>query len=160
MCDPDLGSTLEELQILVLMMEGSKVLMWTAVAMMTVVAAPVTRVVNGAGGKAGYPYSLLFNLRKTHHPLFLDACSSSNPFLPSAAITGLRATCQRGEGLVTPCQNGTTFSDGTSHVPWLDQLRKLHELRPEVQFYNVSIMWLQLKVKRLEEEREKEHDGK
>ncbi|RZC83155.1 hypothetical protein C5167_045941 [Papaver somniferum] len=43
-----------------------------------------------------------------------------------------------------------------SRIPWLDELRKLRvaELRREVQEYDVSIVSLQLKVKRLEEERE------
>ncbi|KAI3832397.1 hypothetical protein MKW92_001720 [Papaver armeniacum] len=44
----------------------------------------------------------------------------------------------------------------SSRIPWLDELRKLRvaELRREVQQYDVSIVSLQLKVKRLEEERE------
>ncbi|RZC77408.1 hypothetical protein C5167_001539 [Papaver somniferum] len=43
-----------------------------------------------------------------------------------------------------------------SRIPWLDELRKLRvaELRREVQEHDVSIVSLQLKVKRLEEERE------
>ncbi|KAI3983569.1 hypothetical protein MKX01_000581 [Papaver californicum] len=44
----------------------------------------------------------------------------------------------------------------TNRIPWLDELRKLRvaELRREVQEYDVSIVSLQLKVKRLKEERE------
>ncbi|KAI8562104.1 hypothetical protein RHMOL_Rhmol03G0008700 [Rhododendron molle] len=43
-------------------------------------------------------------------------------------------------------------------VPWLDELRKLRvaELRREVERYDASIVSLQLKVKRLKEEREEE----
>ncbi|KAF5738357.1 1-phosphatidylinositol 3-phosphate 5-kinase [Tripterygium wilfordii] len=43
-------------------------------------------------------------------------------------------------------------------VPWLEELRKLRvaELKQEVQRYDVSILSLQSKVKRLEEERERE----
>nr|TKR66038.1 muscle M-line assembly protein unc-89-like isoform X2 [Populus alba] len=49
-------------------------------------------------------------------------------------------------------------------VPWLEELRKLRvaELKQEVQRYDVSILTLQLKVKKLEEERERsvqEGDG-
>ncbi|XP_028203900.1 lateral signaling target protein 2 homolog isoform X2 [Glycine soja] len=58
-------------------------------------------------------------------------------------------------------QNGgaAAISD---HVPWLDELRKLRvaELRREVQRSDVSILSLQLEVKRLEEEKTKEKDGK
>ncbi|CAA7060644.1 unnamed protein product [Microthlaspi erraticum] len=44
-----------------------------------------------------------------------------------------------------------------SSVPWLEELRKLRvdELRREVERYDLSISSLQLKVKRLEDEREK-----
>ncbi|KAK7243515.1 hypothetical protein RIF29_38314 [Crotalaria pallida] len=64
-----------------------------------------------------------------------------------------------------PWQNGATVAttgDGTDHVPWLDELRKqrVDELRRQVQNHDVSIQSLQLKVKRLEEEREKENGGK
>ncbi|EEF50190.1 histone H3.v1 [Ricinus communis] len=43
------------------------------------------------------------------------------------------------------------------HIPWLEELRKLRvaELKQEVHRYDISIHSLQLKVKRLEEEREK-----
>ncbi|OWM78351.1 titin homolog [Punica granatum] len=46
--------------------------------------------------------------------------------------------------------------ENDSAVPWLDELRKVRvaELRQEVQRYDVSILSLQLKVKKLEEERE------
>ncbi|KAK6928645.1 Bromodomain, partial [Dillenia turbinata] len=42
-------------------------------------------------------------------------------------------------------------------IPWLDELRKLRvaELKQEVQKYDVSILSLQLKVKKLKEERER-----
>ncbi|ESQ39071.1 hypothetical protein EUTSA_v100017791mg, partial [Eutrema salsugineum] len=45
------------------------------------------------------------------------------------------------------------------NIPWLEQLRSLRmaELRREVQQYDVSILSLQLKVKKLEEEREGDH---
>ncbi|KAL2330890.1 hypothetical protein Fmac_018471 [Flemingia macrophylla] len=58
-----------------------------------------------------------------------------------------------------PRQNGAAVLD---HVPWLDELRKLRvaELRREVQSSDVSILSLQLEVKRLEEEKAKENDGK
>ncbi|KAI3866999.1 hypothetical protein MKX03_022042 [Papaver bracteatum] len=48
------------------------------------------------------------------------------------------------------------YSNNNNRIPWLDELRKLRvaELRREVQEYDVSILSLQLKVKRLEEERE------
>ncbi|XP_030547363.2 uncharacterized protein DDB_G0283697 [Rhodamnia argentea] len=47
-------------------------------------------------------------------------------------------------------------SDEAVHIPWLEELRKLRvaELQQEVQRYDVSILSLQLKVKKLEEERE------
>ncbi|XP_054816587.1 uncharacterized protein LOC129316279 [Prosopis cineraria] len=47
--------------------------------------------------------------------------------------------------------------DDVDHVPWLDELRKLRvaELQAAVQRSDVSILSLQLKVKRLEEERGK-----
>ncbi|KAE9584918.1 hypothetical protein Lal_00024351 [Lupinus albus] len=56
-------------------------------------------------------------------------------------------------------RNGADAGDGADHVPWVDELRKqrVDELRREVQHYDVSILSLQLKVKRLEEEREKEN---
>lgn len=46
--------------------------------------------------------------------------------------------------------------DKVVHIPWLEELRKLRvaELQQEVQRYDVSILSLQLKVKKLEEERE------
>ncbi|XP_027341321.1 bromodomain adjacent to zinc finger domain protein 1A isoform X2 [Abrus precatorius] len=61
-----------------------------------------------------------------------------------------------------PCQNGAAAGDNSDHVPWLDELRKLRvaELRREVQRRDVSILSLQLEVKRLEEEKAKENDGK
>ncbi|RZC76399.1 hypothetical protein C5167_000494 [Papaver somniferum] len=47
-------------------------------------------------------------------------------------------------------------NNNNNRIPWLDELRKLRvaELRREVQEYDVSILSLQLKVRRLEEERE------
>lgn len=61
-----------------------------------------------------------------------------------------------------PHQNGAAAADNSDHVPWLDELRKLRvaELRREVQRRDVSILSLQLEVKRLEEEKAKENDGK
>ncbi|TKY49524.1 Bromodomain-containing protein 8 [Spatholobus suberectus] len=61
-----------------------------------------------------------------------------------------------------PCQNGAAAGDNSDHVPWLDELRKLRvaELHREVQRRDVSILSLQLEVKRLEEEKAKENDGK
>lgn len=61
-----------------------------------------------------------------------------------------------------PRQNGTAAGDNADHVPWLDELRKLRvaELRREVQRSDVSILSLQLEVKRLEEEKATENDGK
>ncbi|KAJ7949098.1 Bromodomain-containing protein [Quillaja saponaria] len=61
-------------------------------------------------------------------------------------------------------ENGTQIDDEVDHIPWLDELKRLRvaELRQEVQRYDVSILSLQMKVKRLEEEREehlKENDG-
>ncbi|XP_042481456.1 shootin-1-like [Macadamia integrifolia] len=52
--------------------------------------------------------------------------------------------------------------DKDGEIPWLEDLRKLRvaELRREVQRYDVSIVSLQLKVKRLEEEREQSIRGK
>ncbi|KAL1193434.1 hypothetical protein V5N11_019169 [Cardamine amara subsp. amara] len=50
-----------------------------------------------------------------------------------------------------------TVAAEISSVPWLEELRKLRvdELRREVERYDLSISSLQLKVKRLEDEREK-----
>ncbi|KAJ6895361.1 hypothetical protein NC651_021766 [Populus alba x Populus x berolinensis] len=47
------------------------------------------------------------------------------------------------------------------NIPWLEELRQLRvaELKQEVQRYDVSILTLQLKVKRLEEERERSAQG-
>ncbi|XP_010508295.1 PREDICTED: uncharacterized protein LOC104784894 [Camelina sativa] len=47
---------------------------------------------------------------------------------------------------------------GNNNITWLEQLRNLRvaELRREVERYDVSILSLQLKVKKLEEEREEE----
>ncbi|XP_034921054.1 uncharacterized protein [Populus alba] len=47
------------------------------------------------------------------------------------------------------------------NIPWLEELRQLRvaELKQEVQRYDVSIHTLQLKVKRLEEERERSVQG-
>ncbi|XP_058070848.1 uncharacterized protein LOC131219623 [Magnolia sinica] len=47
--------------------------------------------------------------------------------------------------------------DDKKKIPWLEELRKLRvaELRREVQRYDVSIVSLQLKVKKLKEERER-----
>ncbi|XP_009356285.2 uncharacterized protein LOC103947152 [Pyrus x bretschneideri] len=47
-------------------------------------------------------------------------------------------------------------NNNTTNIPWLDDLRKLRvaQLRQELHGYDVSIVSLQLKVKRLEEERE------
>uniref|UniRef100_A0A6M2F027 Uncharacterized protein n=1 Tax=Populus davidiana TaxID=266767 RepID=A0A6M2F027_9ROSI len=47
------------------------------------------------------------------------------------------------------------------NIPWLEELRQLRvaELKQEVQRYDVSILTLQLKVKRLEEERERSVQG-
>ncbi|PIA34212.1 hypothetical protein AQUCO_03800063v1 [Aquilegia coerulea] len=54
-------------------------------------------------------------------------------------------------------QDNTTNTNIDNTIPWLDELRKLRvaELRREVQQYDVSIVSLQLKVKRLTEERER-----
>ncbi|KAL5098490.1 hypothetical protein RYX36_002817 [Vicia faba] len=54
-----------------------------------------------------------------------------------------------------PQQNG----DASDHVPWLDKLRKqrVAELRRDVQRSDVSILSLQLQVKKLEEEKAKEN---
>ncbi|XVF75893.1 hypothetical protein PTKIN_Ptkin13bG0223100 [Pterospermum kingtungense] len=51
----------------------------------------------------------------------------------------------------------TNNNISTTAVPWLDELRKLRvaELRREVQHYDLSIVSLQLKVKKLKEERER-----
>ncbi|KAI6683884.1 hypothetical protein NL676_029797 [Syzygium grande] len=50
----------------------------------------------------------------------------------------------------------SSSDDKVVHIPWLEELRKLRvaELQQEVQRYDVSILSLQLKVKKLEEERE------
>ncbi|XP_056163451.1 uncharacterized protein LOC130136902 [Syzygium oleosum] len=50
----------------------------------------------------------------------------------------------------------SSSEDKVVHIPWLEELRKLRvaELQQEVQRYDVSIPSLQLKVKKLEEERE------
>lgn len=50
--------------------------------------------------------------------------------------------------------------DNSDTIPWLDELKKLRvaELRQEVHRSDVSIQSLQLKVKRLKEERENEND--
>ncbi|KAG7948234.1 hypothetical protein I3843_13G001000 [Carya illinoinensis] len=58
--------------------------------------------------------------------------------------------------LSPPLPNGTADVDHT--IPWLDELRKIRvsDLKQEVQRYDVSILSLELKVKRLEEERERE----
>ncbi|KAB5520242.1 hypothetical protein DKX38_024561 [Salix brachista] len=47
------------------------------------------------------------------------------------------------------------------NVPWFEELRKLRvaELKQEVQRYDVSILTLRLKVKKLEEERERSFQG-
>ncbi|CAK7331777.1 unnamed protein product [Dovyalis caffra] len=47
------------------------------------------------------------------------------------------------------------------NIPWLEELRQLRvaELKQEVQRYDVSILTLQLKVKKLEEERERSVQG-
>ncbi|CAH2058020.1 unnamed protein product [Thlaspi arvense] len=49
-----------------------------------------------------------------------------------------------------------TVAEDGGKIPWLEQLRSLRmaELRREVQQYDVSILSLQLKVKKLEEERD------
>ncbi|CAJ1958375.1 unnamed protein product [Sphenostylis stenocarpa] len=69
---------------------------------------------------------------------------------------------QCNDGVTPPQQNGAAAGDNSDHVPWLDELRKLRvaELRREVQRRDVSILSLQLEVKRLEEEKAKENDGK
>ncbi|MED6173714.1 hypothetical protein PIB30_062244 [Stylosanthes scabra] len=74
----------------------------------------------------------------------------------------LRFADQCNEAITPLLQNGVAAGDNSDHVPWLDELRKLRvaELRREVQRSDVSILSLQLKVKKLEEEREKENDGK
>ncbi|KDP20391.1 hypothetical protein JCGZ_05274 [Jatropha curcas] len=53
--------------------------------------------------------------------------------------------------------NNNNSGDKVANIPWLEELRKLRvaELKQEVQRYDISILSLQLKVKRLEEEREK-----
>ncbi|KAJ9158693.1 hypothetical protein P3X46_024254 [Hevea brasiliensis] len=57
--------------------------------------------------------------------------------------------------------NDNNSGDKVANIPWLEELRKLRvaELKQEVQRYDVSILSLQLKVKRLEEEREKSVQG-
>ncbi|KAL1349210.1 uncharacterized protein [Arachis hypogaea] len=74
----------------------------------------------------------------------------------------LRFADQLNDAVPPLLQNGAASVDSSDHVPWLDELRKLRvaELRREVQQSDVSILSLQLKVKKLEEEREKENDGK
>ncbi|CAJ2648596.1 unnamed protein product [Trifolium pratense] len=60
-----------------------------------------------------------------------------------------------------PQQNGDSADVDSDHVPWLEKLRKerVAELRRDVQRSDVSILSLQLQVKRLEEEKAKENDG-
>ncbi|KAI5445363.1 hypothetical protein KIW84_013554 [Lathyrus oleraceus] len=60
-----------------------------------------------------------------------------------------------------PQQNGDAAAINSDHVPWLDKLRKqrVAELRRDVQRSDVSILSLQLQVKKLEEEKAKENDG-
>ncbi|XP_030474277.1 uncharacterized protein LOC115691704 [Syzygium oleosum] len=55
-----------------------------------------------------------------------------------------------------PSPDDADADDKVVHIPWLEELRKLRvaELQQEVQRYDVSILSLQLKVKKLEEERE------
>ncbi|BAT93044.1 hypothetical protein LR48_Vigan05g045300 [Vigna angularis] len=69
---------------------------------------------------------------------------------------------QCNDGVTPPQHDGEATGDNSDHVPWLDELRKLRvdELRREVQRRDDSIMSLQLEVKRLEEEKAKENDGK
>ncbi|KAK1313823.1 hypothetical protein QJS10_CPA06g01713 [Acorus calamus] len=60
---------------------------------------------------------------------------------------------------------GDGATDAAVDVPWIDELRKLRvaELRQEVQRFDMSIVSLQMKVKRLTEERERsvrEGEGK
>ncbi|GAU47266.1 hypothetical protein TSUD_280880 [Trifolium subterraneum] len=58
-------------------------------------------------------------------------------------------------------QNGDLADVDSDHVPWLEKLRKqrVAELRRDVQRSDVSILSLQLQVKKLEEEKGKENDG-
>ncbi|KAH0924860.1 hypothetical protein HID58_017116 [Brassica napus] len=52
--------------------------------------------------------------------------------------------------------DATAEEEGGNDIPWLEELRSLRvaELRREVEQYDVSILSLQLKVKKLEEERD------
>ncbi|KAJ7982154.1 Bromodomain-containing protein [Quillaja saponaria] len=75
-----------------------------------------------------------------------------------------RFTPKANDDVVDQKENGTQTGDKIAHIPWVDELRRLRvaELRQEVQHYDVSILSLQMKVKRLEEERQeslKENDG-
>ncbi|XP_058723112.1 uncharacterized protein LOC131594933 [Vicia villosa] len=60
-----------------------------------------------------------------------------------------------------PQQNGDAAAVDSDHVPWLHKLRKqrVAELRRDVQRSDVSILSLQLQVKKLQEEKAKENDG-
>ncbi|KAJ1434414.1 SANT/Myb domain [Sesbania bispinosa] len=64
-----------------------------------------------------------------------------------------RFTDQCNDVVSPPRQNGASVGVNSDHVPWLEELRKLRvaELRREVQRHD---------VKRLEEEKAKENDGK
>ncbi|KAJ6384923.1 hypothetical protein OIU77_028179 [Salix suchowensis] len=61
---------------------------------------------------------------------------------------------------VNTADNSNTTNKFVS-IPWLEELRQLRvaELKQEVQRYDVSILTLQLKVKKLEEERERSVQG-
>lgn len=64
-----------------------------------------------------------------------------------------------------PQQNGdvaAATAEDSDHVPWLDKLRKqrVAELRRDVQRSDVSILSLQLQVKKLEDEKAKENEEK
>ncbi|KAG4398976.1 hypothetical protein GLYMA_08G149600v4 [Glycine max] len=72
-----------------------------------------------------------------------------------------RFAVQCNDDVPPPRQNGAAAAI-SDHVPWLDELRKLRvaELRRDVQRSDVSILSLQLEVKRLEEEKAQEKDLK
>ncbi|KAK3023445.1 hypothetical protein RJ639_042689 [Escallonia herrerae] len=59
-------------------------------------------------------------------------------------------------------ENSAADDDDDGAVPWLDELRQLRvaELRRQVERHDLSIVSLQLEVKRLEEEREQSENGK
>ncbi|KAI6677594.1 hypothetical protein NL676_038390 [Syzygium grande] len=130
----------------------------------------------GSAG-SGFAFEIFNGLRQFPPRLRAVKChgfhSPSPSPSPTAVVSGTLTSSAASPPippLTTPSLTTTTTpppppppssDDKVVHIPWLEELRKLRvaELQQEVQRYDVSILSLQLKVKKLKRREGRELEG-